>query len=534
MKKRATPNRPVTVALCPPGESTRSFASRTVCVFLLAFLPASAMGIAKDDFLLVPHFPGQVRDNLYADVNQKGDSLLQWSELASEPWQGTWQLLYADGTPIGAAIDVDADMQAMGLEYDYSLPAFLPGGKLLAVHQVEHDTFLVQANDLVAVQRTYLQFFDSMGITREPPIRLSDTLDPWLHWGMRARGVEVDADSVITLLFRDYGSTHGRCELYLARYDILGNGLGPWIHVTEGPNDVYQTQTESMVGNGHGRIIVLWDSDLTDPVIQVPFFRVYNHDLPVTDVTPFTCLGGPVLNCGDRVFPCYIGTDAHAALNPDGSFAVVHQGCDATYHDSGGSIFLWLFDANGQPVLGPKTINDFATHVVSNSPKIVADYDSGYVAAWVAFPWYPLADMFLQRLGPGGQNIGYNYRANTPIGTLEQQAFFLSFPDADGYTNIWYDGREWVPYRRDIYAEVVPRGKVGVKQNGDVNYDGFVNASDIIHLVNYVFKSSYGPYGFTNGGDMNGNCTTTAADIIYLVNFVFKTGWPPVGPCSGP
>jgi hypothetical protein len=68
---------------------------------------------------------------------------------------------------------------------------------------------------------------------------------------------------------------------------------------------------------------------------------------------------------------------------------------------------------------------------------------------------------------------------------------------------------------------------------GDVNADGVFTASDIIHLVNYVFKG--GPPPVVPGhGDCNCDGLVTAADVIMLVNHVFKSGLPPCSQSAGP
>ena len=62
---------------------------------------------------------------------------------------------------------------------------------------------------------------------------------------------------------------------------------------------------------------------------------------------------------------------------------------------------------------------------------------------------------------------------------------------------------------------------------GDANADGNFTSSDIIFLVNYVFKS--GPATSVPGhGDVNCSGAVTSADIIHMVNFMFKGGCPPV------
>lgn len=63
---------------------------------------------------------------------------------------------------------------------------------------------------------------------------------------------------------------------------------------------------------------------------------------------------------------------------------------------------------------------------------------------------------------------------------------------------------------------------------GDVNNDLSVNLSDIIYLVNYIFKGGPSP-AIRFSGDVNANCQTNLTDLIYLVNYVFKSGPVPDG-----
>lgn len=62
---------------------------------------------------------------------------------------------------------------------------------------------------------------------------------------------------------------------------------------------------------------------------------------------------------------------------------------------------------------------------------------------------------------------------------------------------------------------------------GDVNKDGLINLSDIIFLVNYIYKGGPAPNP-QYLGNVNGDAGVNLGDIIYLVNFVFKGGPPPV------
>lgn len=62
---------------------------------------------------------------------------------------------------------------------------------------------------------------------------------------------------------------------------------------------------------------------------------------------------------------------------------------------------------------------------------------------------------------------------------------------------------------------------------GDANASGTVNLSDIIYVVNYVFKGGPTPNPFCQG-DANASGGVNLSDLIYLVNYVFKGGALPL------
>jgi len=62
---------------------------------------------------------------------------------------------------------------------------------------------------------------------------------------------------------------------------------------------------------------------------------------------------------------------------------------------------------------------------------------------------------------------------------------------------------------------------------GDPNGNVTINSSDIIYLVNYVFKSGEAPSP-VEAGDVNADGSINASDIIYLVSYVFKSGPAPM------
>jgi hypothetical protein len=62
---------------------------------------------------------------------------------------------------------------------------------------------------------------------------------------------------------------------------------------------------------------------------------------------------------------------------------------------------------------------------------------------------------------------------------------------------------------------------------GDVNQDGVVQSSDLIYMVNYIFKSGPEPIPIRAVGDVNCTGGLGGSDIIFLVNYMFKGGSAP-------
>jgi len=62
---------------------------------------------------------------------------------------------------------------------------------------------------------------------------------------------------------------------------------------------------------------------------------------------------------------------------------------------------------------------------------------------------------------------------------------------------------------------------------GDPNGDSFINASDVIYIINYLFKGGSPPVSCFKSGDANCDSKVNISDVIYLINYLFKGGLPP-------
>ncbi len=64
---------------------------------------------------------------------------------------------------------------------------------------------------------------------------------------------------------------------------------------------------------------------------------------------------------------------------------------------------------------------------------------------------------------------------------------------------------------------------------GDVNYDGEIDISDALYILNGVFKCGPPPQPLCIG-DVNGDGFCNVGDTVYLIEYIFKGG-PGPEPC---
>lgn len=64
---------------------------------------------------------------------------------------------------------------------------------------------------------------------------------------------------------------------------------------------------------------------------------------------------------------------------------------------------------------------------------------------------------------------------------------------------------------------------------GDANGDGVIDISDVVYLLNYLFKGGEPPSPLAVG-DVNCDMIVDLGDVVYLLNYLFKGGPPPCEP----
>lgn len=119
---------------------------------------------------------------------------------------------------------------------------------------------------------------------------------------------------------------------------------------------------------------------------------------------------------------------------------------------------------------------------------------------------------------PGGSQSG-NSTGFRLVGTIGQTAV------GDGGTTAFEIYHGFIQdFGAGVFCDCIP---------GDANGNIVINILDIIHVIDYKFKSGPSPYPYaTCSADVDCNCMVNILDIIYLIDFKFKTGPTPCD-CSG-
>lgn len=118
-------------------------------------------------------------------------------------------------------------------------------------------------------------------------------------------------------------------------------------------------------------------------------------------------------------------------------------------------------------------------------------------------------------------------------------AIVPSRENRDNVQNVALQGHPGTLHECEVCHGVIPTGAgphgvsaCPVRVDGDLDVSGQVSSSDIIYLVNYVFKGGLEPQPCAANANVNCDAAVASSDVIYLVNYVFKGGVSPCDVCS--
>ncbi len=102
-------------------------------------------------------------------------------------------------------------------------------------------------------------------------------------------------------------------------------------------------------------------------------------------------------------------------------------------------------------------------------------------------------------------------------------------------TTIWVDTCFWPPdgcgnwFSRSDAVTYLPRdnmpyyAKIQNAKRGDANGDQVINITDVIFMMNYLFRHGTAPVSFVSG-DANCDDDLGILDVVYLINYLYKDG----------
>lgn len=256
---------------------------------------------------------------------------------------------------------------------------------------------------------------------------------------------------------------------------------------------------------GDSGLIILDISDPGSPQrvssIDVPGY-VYN--VAVDDGHAFvssSMSGLHVVDVSDPSAPAVVGS----YINNDYNRAVVVSG-DHVYLQYGGNL---------SPYRGVLGVFDVSN---PSNPVLITSLPEDQVGLREAVS----ADVIGSQLHVSGRSSGL-------------KVFDISTPTSPRLVG-QYDPKPGYVWDTDLAGGVLwvtcDNGLISVYQGDCSGPDGSggVNVSDLVFLVNYLFKGGPAPLS-VQSGDINCDGGVSVADVTHLVNFLFKSGAPPCGGC---
>jgi carboxypeptidase D len=235
--------------------------------------------------------------------------------------------------------------------------------------------------------------------------------------------------------------------------------------------------------------------------------------------------------------------DDHGSLGNPSTLINTDQNSLKNYLDDGGKLFL-----SSQDLLYDNDPTDFIMnylHLVEHTDNQGIDLVSGVtddtisdgISIFLDYPFNNRSDLIVP--GSGAAGIFYppemtsSFRDNSgqtdycalrypDTGTADYQVVFLAFPfEAIPQGGAYPDNANTVMGRILDWF--------GISKSftrGDVNKDGEVNVTDVVYLINYLFKNGPEPQPWESG-DVNCDNEVSVSDVVYLIFYLFREGPPP-------
>lgn len=403
----------------------------------------------------------------YPDVamNAKGDVAITWSDSRSGVAEVYYQLYDSAGNPKKPNVGLTA-----------SSPIEIPHVAMSPSGQ-----FVITWNDL-GNHSNYFQLFNAEGESLTAVIQI---MQGNLYYMSPSVAMDYDGNFNMTWV----QGLNSPPEMWAQQYSDLGNPLGSSFKVNR---DTIYNMTGPPVSlqydlacDSAGNFVIVWQ-DQSRAEIYIRFLD--------SSGTP-----------GDSIFTIdntYTPVWPRVVLNEQGAWLAWRE----LYR-------IWVKGLNSQGVIiKPK-------FTVSGSDAFELDItlaSSGrFVVVWAEKIGNDY-DIYAQRCDYTGNKIGGVYMVNND-NDIEEYYPAVS-ANNQGITFVWMANNE-------IYTRQVDW--VYPQKRGDANNDSKVNVTDVIYLINYLFKGGPVPQLIMEAGDAKCDGNTNITDVIYIINYLFKGGPAP-------
>jgi hypothetical protein len=171
---------------------------------------------------------------------------------------------------------------------------------------------------------------------------------------------------------------------------------------------------------------------------------------------------------------------------------------------------------------------------IDGNATLVWDSESGLMLTERGHSNFSIWDT---RLPPDSVNFNfYGYEVGSPLSIGNEAVCCPIFtPQSAGSATFsltsWLNTSPSMLVTRDNSAAILPvlyGGNITVLPylTGDPNHNGVIDVSDVVYLINYLFKGGPEPDPLESG-DANCDGQVTVSDVVYLINYLFKGGPAP-------
>jgi len=312
--------------------------------------------------------------------------------------------------------------------------------------------------------------------------------------GDAASDIAVDGSGNIYVTGYSWGS--GTYDDYATiKYDPVGNQL--WVQRYNGPGN-YHDLASALSVDGSGNVYVTGYSTGSGTGYD---YATIKYD-PAGNQLWVQRYNGPV-NRDDKAYAIALDGSGNVYVTGESGGSGTYTPFDyATikYNSNGDTAWVRRYDGPGNSwdaALAIAMDGSGNVYVTGSSVGIGTSYD------YATVKYYSNGDTAWVRRYNGLGDWGYDYAKAMAVDA--SGSVYVTGSSSDDYATIKY-----VQFMR-----------------GDANADKQLNVSDVVYLINYLFKGGPVPVPALIVGDANCDGKVTVTDVIYLINYVLKGGPQP-------